>query len=111
MAVIELDVYSGRINPTWEVDDSIVQGWLQALTPTEHKLTPNWVPTGIGYRGFIIRMNNEEIRVYAGLATSETRAWQYPAANSLENLLIDSGTEHIKNQKLIEYVKSNIQVG
>lgn len=53
-ATVELDIYSGRPNPSWplsQADLRALAAILQGLEPTRDQAPPD----GLGYRGFVIR--------------------------------------------------------
>jgi hypothetical protein len=70
---VELDVFSGRPNPTWDLSSAEVTEFTKFLI----NLTPNSQPlteVGLGYRGFIISNTTniagsipKEVRVYNGV--------------------------------------------
>ena len=53
--LVELDIFSGRPNPRWELSDTeaaTVRELIDALAPAPAAAPP--VPPGLGYRGFRI---------------------------------------------------------
>lgn len=63
---VELDLFSGRTNPTWMPDPAtaaaIAARW-RALPPTTGA---GPMPPALGYRGFVIETEAGESRVFAG---------------------------------------------
>ncbi|MCE7002417.1 hypothetical protein LWC34_06160 [Kibdelosporangium philippinense] len=64
-ARVELDIFSGRPNPTWSLsaaDTAILNGKLAALPPA----TPSPLANPLGYRGFIVRLKQATVTVQNG---------------------------------------------
>lgn len=55
---VELDVFSGRPNPTWQLSGAEAAGLRRQLTAlTPHPMAPDRVPSPsgrLGYRGFVV---------------------------------------------------------
>ena len=51
--LIELDIYSGRPNPRWEVDGEAESKLRRLLDGLALATTPPPEPPGLGYRGFV----------------------------------------------------------
>src|SRR5947208_291634 len=93
---IELDVFSGRPNPTWNLEPSLeaeLVNRLRALPPT-HRQAPE--PPGLGYRGLLIRPSPETgprhtIRVYRGVVKHPNGHREDPG-RGLERWLLETGT-------------------
>ena len=67
MITIELDIFSGRPNPTWTVDGADEQVLLQRLAVARPGAPGAWdVPLPLGYRGFLVYRANIE-RVYQSI--------------------------------------------
>lgn len=70
-AAVELDVYSGRPNPTWKLsgeETSQFLGLLRELPPME----PGWFDAGLGYRGFAVSFQDPQgrdttVQIYKGI--------------------------------------------
>jgi hypothetical protein len=91
---IELDVFSGRPNPSWileKEDAENVSKMLQNL-PISHKS----IPIGdLGYRGFIVTTNEKQtFRIYATVVYKETEPKEVLLdENNVEQLLIEMANE------------------
>ena len=85
--LVELDVFSGRPNPRWELDEPAADElrWLMrrltatAVTPPE--------PPGLGYRGFVFTDDGREFRAYDGYVTGSGVLLADPA-RSVERFLL-----------------------
>ena len=63
---VELDVYSGKPNPTWEIPPDQASALL-AKVGSQRDDKATMADPGLGYRGFILRSGDRTIRVYGGL--------------------------------------------
>lgn len=91
---VELDVFSGRPNPSWVLekeDAEDVSKMLQNL-PTSQKNTPIG---DLGYRGFIVTTNEKQtFRIYEAVVYKETEPKEILLDESnLEQLLINMAQE------------------
>lgn len=86
---VELDMFSGRPNPTWDLDD-MAERELLAL---ESNLQPSGrlrnEPPPLGYRGFAYGDASARRRVFDGIVSVAGRAYEDPKRN-IERLLIAS---------------------
>lgn len=68
--LVELDAFSGRPNPRWELDE---QG-SRELRLLEKRLTPvdgpAPEPPGLGYRGYVYSNDSGQVRAYRGFVTT-----------------------------------------
>lgn len=95
---VELDVFSGQPNPTWNLSASQcaeVEQHINQLPETASESLQS--PPALGYRGLIIRYANqqgarESIRIYRGIAQSERLQLQDPDRN-LEKWLLSTGQD------------------
>jgi hypothetical protein len=97
---VELDVYSGRPNPTWSLSAQEAEqvASLLANLPSSESAAEE----GLGYRGFILlntrRAGNlpERLRVSRGVVTlyHDERAEHFVDANGLEKRLLEQAREH-----------------
>jgi hypothetical protein len=91
---VELDAFSGRPNPSWELNPSESGELLKELSPLpeadKNKVEFN---DGLGYRGFIISVRNqatgslEIYRVYNGFILANDKV--FSDTNSVEKKLIE----------------------
>jgi hypothetical protein len=110
---IELDAFSGRPNPRWELTGTQAAEFLarlRALRPTQEG---QFGGEGLGYRGFVVRAKGEqvdgfdEVRLYRGtvLARHGDRTETFSDPDRiLERWLLDSARGHVS-----ETVLRNIQ--
>lgn len=88
---VELDVYSGRPNPTWvlsDEDSAELRRRIEALPPTTGS-----APTGnLGYRGFLVRLTEgaEPARIRQIVLLPDGSA-RDAAGRALERWLLDTG--------------------
>ena len=85
--IVELDVFSGRPNPRWQLDEagaaelSDLHHHLEvaAARPTE--------PPGLGYRGFLYSLDGVPWRAWHGFVTSGDRTLA-DGSRAIERLLL-----------------------
>ncbi len=67
--LVELDVFSGRPNPRWELDEprSEELRQLQERLTSTNRVPPE--PPGLGYRGFVYTDAAGRVRAYRGYVT------------------------------------------
>lgn len=88
---VELDVFSGRLNPRWTLDPvvgELLAALLPSLTSRVDRLAPGdrELP-GLGYRGFVVRAEGRVWRVWRGLLISDSE-FATDSARSVEALLL-----------------------
>lgn len=97
---MELDIFSGRRNPTWELSRDLsaeVQSLIRAASPLSQSNGEVALP-GLGYRGFIIHGKNP-IRVYRGQLMRVGKGTEKRFASvtmQLEKQLLESGKPHLE---------------
>ena len=93
---IVLDVFSGRPNPSWELNPSESGELLKELSPLpEADKNKAYFFDGLGYRGFIISVPDELkptsqpviYRVYKGFILSNEKV--FSDKNSIENKMME----------------------
>jgi len=91
--VVELDIFSGRPNPTWTLPDADATAFrdrLDGLAAT----TSGQVANNLGYRGFVVRKGEEVVTVQRGLvrkAQGESISYAADPNRDLERWLLESG--------------------
>jgi hypothetical protein len=91
---IELDVFSGRPNPTWAASPERAASVSRALSSLP--AAPGRPEAGhLGYRGFIVRQAGLRARVYDGhvFVTTNGATRTFVDSAGLENQLIDDARE------------------
>jgi len=110
---IELDIFSGRQNPSWELTEkeaTEMVGQMENLPSAP--LQPD-IP-GLGYRGFIISNPGRiaglpvQIRVYSGvlIVTEKGSVKYFNDVNNIENWLIGKAREHNYGEIINETIKN-----
>jgi hypothetical protein len=115
--LVELDAFSGRPNPRWELTETQqaaeFRTLLRALRPARGGA---WTSEGLGYRGFIVRGNGgpvdgyDEIRLYRG--TVHARTGDHTESFSdpdrvLERWLLRSARGHVA-ESVLQYIQSEV---
>jgi hypothetical protein len=86
--LVELDVFSGRPNPRWELDEpgtSELRRLQSRLTAARQAPVE---PPGLGYRGFLYSDATGRVRVFRGYVQT-TRAVLADPSFSIERSLLD----------------------
>jgi hypothetical protein len=86
--LVELDIFSGRPNPRWELDEPAsreVRRRASGLTPATAQLPE---PPGLGYRGFVYADPAGPARVYRGYLQVAGRVLADPTFE-IERLLLE----------------------
>ena len=65
---VELDVFSGRVNPSWDLPAKDASELARRLAGLPSVARPPAEP-GLGYRGFVISSPDRIVRVYQGVVT------------------------------------------
>jgi len=92
---VELDVFSGRPNPSWELsaeEAGELARRLEDLRPVDRAPAE----PGLGYRGFVVSMPGREIRVYQGVLTitEDGSTRRYADVNRIEGWLAGQARRH-----------------
>ena len=92
---VELDVFSGRPNPHWELPQSEASEIAEKLASLPQVDVQVHIP-GLGYRGFLLHTDNQAIRVYRGYVIRERdgRATTYRDTADLETQLTATAHAH-----------------
>ena len=86
--IVELDVFSGRPNPRWELDEPHSQRLLQIQNQLQASDQVPAEPPALGYRGFWYPDENGRVHVYHGYVRT-TRAVFADPSFSIERYLLD----------------------
>lgn len=88
MMRIELDIFSGRPNPSWVADadaSEAMERWLNLLPPADTWVAAPAAADELGYRGFILLREDDagtpptRLRVFRGRVFDEHRSCNEPA--------------------------------
>lgn len=107
---VELDAFSGRPNPRWELagpEVSELTKQLRELKPSQGRANTF---EGLGYRGFVIRTDSEEIRVYRGVVVIERGGHEErldDSGRTLERWLFHSAQGHV-DEAVLQYIGSEL---
>ncbi len=104
--IVELQIFSGRRNPSWQLDAEERDGFLALLDSIKDTSTPRIMPEHLGYRGFLVTREANElgrfvtIYIFQNIALVEgestTKYYQDPA-KKLEKYLLESAGKHLDN--------------
>jgi prephenate dehydrogenase len=107
---VELDAFSGRPNPRWELTGSEAAEFTKRLHDLKPSRNRAEAFEGLGYRGFIVRTDGEEIRVYRGIAIRKRGSNVEVLDDShrtLERWLFHSARGHV-DEGALQYVGSEL---
>jgi hypothetical protein len=94
VALVELDIFSGRPNPTWEVADGDAQALRAIQRDLDESTEPAPEPPGLGYRGFRYTLDGLEWRAFAGVVSSAAHRLTDPGHRVERFLLGTMPPEH-----------------
>lgn len=101
---VELDIFSGRPNPTWSLTDAEAAQFLAAATGLP-KAPAKELSGNLGYRGFIVRVmdGTEELAFTVQNGTVELtqggrREYYDDRERALERWLLQSSKPHLANE-------------
>jgi hypothetical protein len=113
---IELDAFSGRPNPCWELNGTQEAEFLARLRGLRPTQGSHFEGEGLGYRGFIVRAKGEpvdgfdEVRLCRGTVLARhgdrTETFSDPK-RILEGWLLDSARGHV-SQAVLLYIQNEI---
>jgi hypothetical protein len=86
--LVELDAFSGRPNPRWELDEPSSQQLRQLQGRLTSTLESVPEPPGLGYRGFLYADGSGQVRAYRGFVKTPGRTLADPTF-SIEKFLLD----------------------
>ena len=86
--LVELDVFSGRPNPCWELDELGTQELRRLQSRLAATRQASVEPPGLGYRGFLYSDGTGRVRVFRGYLQT-TRAVLADPSFSVERYLLD----------------------
>jgi hypothetical protein len=114
---IELDAFSGRPNPRWELTGAQAAEFLKYLSALRPSQGGHFTGDGLGYRGFIVRARSgrvegyDELRLYRGTVFAQ-RGDQVDTLSdpdrSLERWLLGSARGQV-DEAALQYIQSEIE--
>ena len=113
-AEVELDIFSGRPNPTWKLsgeETSRFLGLLRELPSTE----PGWFDVGLGYRGFAVSFHDPEgretrVQIFKGIvkrSVGESAEYFADKDRKLERWVLKTGNSRL-SPELYEVVDKEL---
>lgn len=92
--LVELDVYSGRPNPTWQLNEEERDDFIAQINLFEAQATIEYrANDALGYRGFLITVINAEknleevISVHDGIITKDNKSYY-------DNIFLEKKLKH-----------------
>ena len=86
--LVELDIFSGRPNPCWELDEIRSREVLQLQSRLQRSSRTHAEPPGLGYKGFCYSDGAGRVRVYHGFVLT-ARAVLADPCFTVERYLMD----------------------
>lgn len=113
---VELDAFSGRPNPRWELTEAQKEEFLSMLRGLHPAERESSTPGGLGYRGFVVHGKErsvngyDEVRIVRGIV--EARSVHHSDTFSdperhLERFLLRSAYGHV-SESVLQYIQSEI---
>ena len=87
--LVELDIFSGRPNPSWELDEPSIRRLREVQRGLPEAPTSSPKPLGLGYRGFVYRLDGTSWRALHGTVIG-TGTTLHDPDRLVERLLFDS---------------------
>jgi hypothetical protein len=110
---VELDIFSGRPNPSWEL--TVEEAYHLAMRLADlPAAVPEFTPRALGYRGLVI-FNPEgisglpgQIRIHKGIVTiDDPESKYYRDSNDIERWLLELGRAHGYGPVIDQATKDN----
>lgn len=96
-ATVELDIFSGRPNPSWRLGEREQATLLQLIGDLPPASERGADPPGLGYRGLIVRLGEQVLRAFG--STIEWNGGLYRDQNrTVEKLLLESMAPELRAQ-------------
>jgi hypothetical protein len=98
---VELDIFSGRPNPSWTLGPAERTALLDLLRDVNAPAEPRGLPPGLGYRGLVVRMasagGSEVARVGDGSIEIDGKYYRDPNG-AIEKFILASMPKELKEQ-------------
>ena len=118
-ASAQVDIFSGRPNPHWELSPAETQNVVSKLRKLPSALP--LLPPQLGYRGVLIQFNNKVTwQIFQGRAhLIGTNAWVSDHGRQLEKFVLATGAPHLDGELFktllqetgIEQISSEVKYG
>ncbi len=112
--LVELDIFSGRPNPTWLLTTAEAESFGRRLAALRRS-SPCEISSRLGYRGLIVDVAHGTqarlVRVQSGcvqIVEDDTTAHAHDEERELERWLIETGRPHLM-QDVIEIVERGLR--
>lgn len=113
---VELDAFSGRPNPRWELTEAQKEEFLSMLRELNPAERQSSTLGGLGYRGFVVRGKErsvngyDEVRIVHGiveaLSVDHSDSFNDPERH-LERFLLRSAYGHVP-ESVLQYIQKEI---
>jgi hypothetical protein len=93
---VEIDVFSGRPNPRWKLTGNEALNLRKRILALQRQTSPPIIP-GLGFRGFIVRLDDCSATVYGGciiLSCSSRRQSVFADTQGIEDALRRQAKKH-----------------
>jgi hypothetical protein len=107
--LVTLDMFSGRPNPEWTLGPAEAAVFERRISALPSISASNQPDAPLGYRGFTIREDGNEVRVFGGQVTTKGQVLA-DRGRSLERWLLDSGRGSL-DPGTASYVESQTRSG
>jgi len=77
--LVELDIFSGRPNPRWELDEGATGELRRLLRRLVRSTAAPPEPPGLGYRGFVWMEGRDSVRAYKGYVRGHRAVYADPS--------------------------------
>lgn len=111
---VELDIFSGMPNPTWELTAGEADRFLKQLA-AKAQTSARELSGNLGYRGFIVQVTQEDktqlIHIQTGtihMSIGATKVYAKDGERELERWLLNTGKPYLTNE-LFQFVEGEIR--
>ena len=98
---VELDVFSGRPNPSWVLGPAEAAALQQLVHAQDAVAPPPAPPPGLGYRGFVVTLGSgsarEVLRIRGGSIERQGQSYRDPG-RTVEKYLIQTMPDELRSQ-------------
>ncbi|MBS0248754.1 MAG: hypothetical protein JSR61_19220 [Proteobacteria bacterium] len=94
---VEIDVFSGRSNPSWILSQDEQRRLVGLLDLETHRQVPGASNDGLGFRGFIIHVGDREIHVRGTIVLKDGASF-LDRSKSVEKFLLETMPEELRRE-------------